>query len=71
MPHDYFIRIRGHLDPAWAEDLWGLDLTHHPDGTTVLQGRLADQSALRGLLNQLDDLGLLLLEVNRLDASPD
>lgn len=59
----YHIRIRGHLDPGWTHELAGLMLTPEDDGTTVLRGPLADQAALRGILNRLDDLGLTLLEV--------
>ena len=37
-----------------------------PDGTeTVLSGPLADQAALYGLLAQIEELGLELLEVRR------
>lgn len=63
MAQTYRIRIQGHLDAAWAEELAGLELTHCADGTTRLQGAIVDQAALRGILNQLNDLGVVLLEV--------
>lgn len=41
-----------------------LDATQH-DGETVLAGSLPDQSALFGVLAQIEALGLELLEVRR------
>jgi hypothetical protein len=37
------------------------------DGTTVLDGEVADQSALHGLLRTLSDLGLPLVSLTRVD----
>ena len=39
------------------------------DGDTLLQGTVADQAALHGVLAQVEALGLELLEVRRLPAS--
>jgi hypothetical protein len=61
----YEIRIKGHLDTRWAAWFDGLSLTHHRDGTTVIQGTVADQAALHGLLQKLRDLGLPLLSVSQ------
>jgi hypothetical protein len=46
--------------PYWFEPLI---LTYTPDGSTLLQGSLPDQSALYGMLNQIAQLGLTLLSV--------
>jgi hypothetical protein len=62
-PAEYSIRVAGHLDQRWAEWFDGLTLTREGDGTTVLQGRVADQPALHGLLVKIRDLGLTLLSV--------
>jgi hypothetical protein len=44
------------------------DLDARTEGTaTVLTGPLADQSALHGMLAQIEALGLELLEVRRLE----
>jgi hypothetical protein len=40
-----------------------MTLTTQDDGTTVIQGPVADQSALHGLLHTLSDLGLPLVSV--------
>lgn len=61
----YQIRIQGHLDPEWAEWFGGLEISHLDDGGTLLDGELADQSALHGLLIRIRDLGLPLVSVNQ------
>jgi hypothetical protein len=62
-PDRYEIRVKGHLSDRW--DTWfdGMTLTRQTDGTTVLYGPVADQSALHGLLRKVSDLGLPLLSV--------
>lgn len=64
----YEIRIKGHLDSRWAAWFDGLSLTHHSDGTTVICGPVADQSALHGLLQKVRDVGLPLLSVAQADS---
>ena len=59
----YQIRVKGHLDPQWADWFDGLTLTHRADGTTLLSGPVADQAALHGILIKIRDLGLPLLAV--------
>jgi hypothetical protein len=59
----YHIRVRGHLGSHWAAWFDGMTLTLHEDGTTVISGPVADQSALHGLLRKLDDLGVALVSV--------
>ena len=63
----YEIRLRGHLGSRWATRFDGMTLTTRDDGTTVIEGRLADQAALHGLLRTLGDLGLPLLSLARVD----
>jgi len=59
----YAIRITGHLDTRWAAWFEGMSLTHAPDGTTTLDGIVADQAALHGLLQKLRDIGVPLISV--------
>jgi hypothetical protein len=61
----YEIRIQGHLDARWSAWFDGLKLTLDPDGTTVIQATLADQSALHGLLRKVNDIGVPLVSVTR------
>ena len=66
----YEIRIRGRLGARWAARFDGMTLTALDDGTTVIEGPVADQAALHGVLQQLRDLGIALVSLNRLPAAP-
>ncbi len=61
----YLIRIQGHLDQRWTSWFDGLSLTRAADGTTLLEGHVADQAALHGLLGKVRDMGLPLVSVTR------
>ena len=66
-PGCYEIRLKGHLDARWADQLEHMSFTHASDGTTILAGPLVDQAALYGLLRKVRDLGLPLIAVNLVD----
>ncbi len=57
----YEIRVGGVLDPSWFP---GMEV-EVDRGQTVITGRLADQSALHGLLDRIRDLGLCLISLRR------
>ena len=73
-PGRYLIRVAGLIDECWLEHLAGLEISvaswngYHP--VTQIRGLLADQTALSGLLDFLNDLGKVILTVERyeLDA---
>ena len=69
-PAEYLIELQGRLDPKWSISFDGMVLTHRvvSSGFTItrLQGIVADQSALHGLLNHIRDLGLPLISVSYL-----
>jgi hypothetical protein len=67
-PRQYEIRLKGHLAARWAAWFDGMTLTTEGDGTTVLEGPVADQAALHGLLHKVRDIGLPLLSVTQLDT---
>jgi hypothetical protein len=72
----YRIRIEGSLDPSWSDRLGGLAITSTGQfgvkTTTVLEGELADQSALMGVLHTLHELHLPLEAVKSLSSdAPD
>jgi len=69
-PGRYEIRLRGHLDSRWAAWFDGLSLTTEKDGTTIICGPVADQSALHGLLQKVRDLGLPLVSVTQVPFDP-
>jgi len=63
----YEIRVRGHLEARWANQFEGLTITLEENGSTLLNGPLADQAALHGILKKVRDLGLTLLSVNSVE----
>ena len=71
-PAVYRIRIQGILDKNWSDYCGGMAIEHEgdPKGNpiTILMGRVADQSALLGVLNSLFDIGYPILSVEYLEA---
>ncbi len=71
-PAVYQIRIQGILDKNWSEYYGGMTIEHEGDpkqsAMTILMGKLADQSALIGVLNSLHDIGYSILSVEYLEA---
>jgi hypothetical protein len=61
----YQIRIRGQLSETTLLAFEGLTAQVNPVDT-VLTGALLDQAALHGVLEQIQSLGLELIEVRRL-----
>jgi hypothetical protein len=69
-PGLYEIRLRGHLAGRWAAWFDGQSLRLEGDGTTVIHGPVADQSALHGLLQRVRDTGLPLISVICIEPDP-
>jgi hypothetical protein len=69
-PDRYAIRVQGQLAERWAAWFDGMAVTRQADGTTVVDGPVADQSALHGLLRKVGDLGLRLVSVTPIPAIP-
>jgi hypothetical protein len=70
-PGHYQIRVQGKLGERWLDYLDGLEITTtswgHFSDVTEINGWLADQTALAGLLDLLTDLGNVILTVERLE----
>ncbi len=70
----YVIKVQGKLDAGWKDWFNGMAVTSEEsdDSTTftILTGAVRDQSALRGILSRVWDLGLTLQSVTRLDEDP-
>jgi hypothetical protein len=64
----YEIRVKGHLNSRWTAWFDGLSLTTESDGTTIIQGPVADQAALHGLLQKVRDVGLPLISVTQIES---
>lgn len=62
----YEIRIQGYLEDRWADWFEGLTIQRVEDGTTLLSGRLPDQTALHGVLLKIRDMNLTILSVRQL-----
>ena len=64
-PAMYRIHILGRLDKNRSVYYGGMTIEHESDphhgSITILTGRLADQSALIGILNSLHDIGCPIL----------
>ena len=72
-PARYRICIQGTLDKNWSKYCGGMRIEHENDpkrgAMTILAGRLADQSALVGVLNSLHDIGCPILSVEYMEAA--
>jgi hypothetical protein len=71
-PATYRIRVRGRIASKWCDRLEGMILTECPKGAgpamTTLEGELADQAALAGVLNTLFQLHLTVVSVECLST---
>lgn len=63
----YHIRIKGNLSPALTAWFGELTILPQENDETLLAGEFADQSALRGFLDQLWNLNFTILAVKRID----
>jgi hypothetical protein len=68
-PGHYQIRVTGVLSKSWLDHLEGFEISttfweRYPE-VIQINGWLADQTALAGLLDLLTDLGLVILTVER------
>ncbi len=72
-PAVYRISIQGILDKNWSDYCGGMTIEHEGDpkhnAMTILMGRLADQSALIGVLNSLHDIGYPIFSVEYLNTA--
>ena len=72
-PAIYRIRIFGNLDKNWSDYCGGMKIEYESDvnqrARTILTGRLADQSALIGVLNSLYDIGCPIISVEFVGAN--
>jgi len=68
-PGNYRIRVQGFLDKKWSERLGGFYITTSKTGVktfTLLEGQVADQAELAGVLSTLYQRHLTLLSVEYL-----
>lgn len=65
-PSDYEIRVKGRLTDTVTNVFEDFTASVKPAETT-LRGEIRDQAELHGLLEQIQSLGLELIEVKRLE----
>jgi hypothetical protein len=66
----YEFRIRGRVGDRLLSSFGGFDAEAQPPDT-VLRGAVADQAALHGVLEQIEALGLELVEVRQVGTPND
>lgn len=70
-PGLYQIRVVGLLDKCWIDHLEGVEISTGHWGNylrvTQIKGWLADQTVLGGLLELLNNLGVVILTVERIE----
>jgi len=70
-PATYQIKVEGHLDERWSDWFEGMTITVEREGEgppiTTLDGIVADQAALQGMLRALYTLGLPVRSVTCVD----
>ena len=64
----YEIRVKGSVTGALLEHFEELGARVEPGGT-LLTGKVEDQAALQGLLEQIESVGLELIEVRRVPTA--
>jgi hypothetical protein len=62
-PAIYRIHVQGILDLDWSKKLAGMQISNNEQNETLLVGKLADQTALAGVLEALYNLHLPVLSV--------
>ena len=65
-PTRYLIRIQGTMDATWSDWFGGFSVTPQ-NGETLLEGEVMHQAALHGILAKINELGLVILSVERIE----
>lgn len=65
-PSRYEFRVRGRVGERLLSSFEGFDAEVQPV-ETILRGSVQDQAALHGILEQIEALGLELVEVRQMD----
>lgn len=64
---NFKISVQGHFDANWEGWFDGMSITCQTDGNTLLIGYLPDQPALFGLIAKLQEMGITLISINRIN----
>ena len=72
-PAVYRIRVPGRLNPDWSERLRGMQLSTVKEGhaiITEIRGRLPDQAALMGVLDELYNCAIPVISMECISVDP-
>ena len=64
-PTSYLIRIQGTIDSTWSDWFGGFTITPQ-NGETILEGEVNHQAALHGILAKINELGLVILSIEKI-----
>jgi len=65
--HVYELRVEGLLEPHWTGWFSGMVVAPTGDGCTLITGPVRDQPELHGVLAKIRDLGLVLVNLRRVE----
>jgi hypothetical protein len=68
MAEVYEIRVRGHLSKKFDEFFNGMTINRETDGTSIIMGELADQTALHSVLFKIRNMNIGLISVNKIES---
>ena len=67
------ITVKGWVKESWSKWLGNLSidskLDNHAKQITIFTGNVSDQAALRGLMNQIWDLNLVIISFQQIDSN--
>jgi len=66
-PGNYQVKVGGHFDHSWSDWFEGMAIKCMEDGTSLITGYIPDQSALYGLINRIQNMGIILISVIRIE----
>lgn len=68
IPAIYQIRVKGILDSSWSDWFDNFSITTQGE-ETLMEGPVADQAALHGILSRINDLGLAIVTITQVEGT--
>ncbi len=61
------IVVQDHLDKKWKDWFHGMEISYVGNNTALI-GDIMDESMIHGIFNQIRDLNLILVSVNKINS---
>jgi len=61
------IVVQDHLDKKWKDWFYGMEISYVGNNTALI-GDITDESMIHGIFNQIRDLNLILVSVNKINS---